>query len=82
MCIRDRASTTQKLMNLDLQDSANLVSVEKEAVGYAAESLMKQIKCTEKEKLVFKNEFKNLLTTMIEKFREKSHCLLYTSRCV
>lgn len=66
------ASTTQKLMNLDLQDSANLVSVEKVDVGYAAESLMKQIKCSEKEKLVFKNEFKNLLTTMIEKLREKS----------
>ena len=46
------ASTTQKLMTLDLQDSANLVSVEKVDVGYAAESLMKQIKCSEKEKLV------------------------------
>lgn len=66
------ASTSQKLINLNLQDSANLVSAEKVDVGYAVRSLMKQIKCSEKEKLVFKNEFKNLLTTMVEKLREKS----------
>lgn len=66
------ASTFQRLINLDLQDSTNLVSIEKVDVGFAAKVLMKKAQCSEKEKLLFKNEFKNLLITMVEKLRQKS----------
>lgn len=66
------ANTSQKLMNLDLQDSANLVSVEKVDIGYAAKSLLKQVKCSEKDKLSFKNEFRSFLIIMLEKLRDKS----------
>lgn len=63
-------TTSQKLINLDLQDSAILVSVEKVDIGYAVRNLVKQMKCSEKGKFVLKSELNNLLIvkTLLKSF--------------
>lgn len=59
------ANTSHKLMNLDLEDGANLIATEKADIGYAVKTLLKNSKCSEKEKLVFTNYFLNILITFV-----------------
>lgn len=62
----------EDFLNLDLKLTENLVSTENIQIGFEAKRLLKDAKCTDKDKLLFKHDFRKFVTACIQKMLEKS----------
>ena len=57
---------------LDLTNNENLLATENIGIGFEAKRLLKDAKCSEKDKLLFKTDFRKFIVALIGKLLEKS----------